>query len=182
LDYYVYIHKKADDGTVFYIGKGRKNRAWSKHNRNKYWHHIVAKHGLIVEIVSSNLEEKEAFSQECSLIKATAPIANLTLGGEGGNTFDKLSEDDKLKLREDARTRSRDPSGGVAKAARIRRGKNKFTDAGLRLMAEKNAINNSGSGNPMFGKSHWNNQSEEERLELKARISNSLKFHIPSLS
>ena len=35
-DYYVYLHKTLN-GEVFYVGKGRLKRAWSKSNRGKNW-------------------------------------------------------------------------------------------------------------------------------------------------
>lgn len=175
LDYCVYIHSRADDNAIFYVGKGRKNRAWSKHNRNKYWLNIVAKFGLVIEIVDSSLSEIAAFNKEHELIKAINPQTNFTGGGEGGDTFSKLSKEDQARLIQEAKIRAKDPNGGIAKAASMRRGKNKTNDAGLLSMAEKHAINFSGSGNPMFGKSHWRNKSEEEKLLLKERVSKSLK-------
>ena len=49
--YYVYLHKKPN-GEVFYVGKGTKLRAWSKHGRNEHWNNIVKKYGeFAVEIV-----------------------------------------------------------------------------------------------------------------------------------
>lgn len=84
-DFYVYVHKRASDGRVFYVGKGRNFRAFSKKGRNEYWHRIVAKHGYTVEIVQSGMQEWWAFELECELIAlyGRENLCNLTDGGEG---------------------------------------------------------------------------------------------------
>jgi hypothetical protein len=59
--YFIYWHKKADDGIIFYVGLGkRKKREKSFANRNKFWHNTVNKHGFIPEIVAENLTEDKA--------------------------------------------------------------------------------------------------------------------------
>ena len=50
-NFYVYVHRTADTGRIFYVGKGTKNRAWTKGSRNLHWRNIVNKHGYTVEIV-----------------------------------------------------------------------------------------------------------------------------------
>lgn len=87
--FYVYDHKKPN-GEVFYIGKGKDQRAWSVHGRNPMWRAIVDKHSYSVEIVADNLTEQEAFDEEIRLIalygrrnNGTGTLANLTDGGEG---------------------------------------------------------------------------------------------------
>jgi hypothetical protein len=91
-DYYVYallapgrIHE------VFYIGKGRGDRA-SVHFRSSYkgWNPhkdaVIAKYlGCYAEKITENLSEKQALALEMYLI-ARAPegcLTNMTLGGEG---------------------------------------------------------------------------------------------------
>lgn len=85
--FYTYIHKRATDESVFYVGKGTGRRAWSLHNRNKYWKNTQLKHGLIVQIVASWATEKEAFDHEKFLIKYYSDLkcnlVNMTKGGEG---------------------------------------------------------------------------------------------------
>lgn len=85
-DFYVYVHKRASDGRVFYVGKGSGPRAWSK-TRSKYWHRIVAKHGYTVEIVQSGMEEWWAFELERELIAlyGRENLCNLTDGGDGAS-------------------------------------------------------------------------------------------------
>lgn len=85
--FYTYAHYKSDN-SVFYIGKGRGRRAWSKTNRNPHWRHIVEKHGAHkVEILAYWPTEQEAFEHEKFLIWCFRDMgysmANITDGGEG---------------------------------------------------------------------------------------------------
>lgn len=41
-DFYVYLHSRATDGKVFYVGKGSEYRYKSK-QRNNYWRRTVNK-------------------------------------------------------------------------------------------------------------------------------------------
>jgi hypothetical protein len=68
--YYLYIHIRLDNNQIFYVGIGSKckrktnsiksiyNRAYSKHNRNKYWLNITNKVDYEVKIIleSNNYE------------------------------------------------------------------------------------------------------------------------------
>lgn len=85
LEFYVYIHFRNDDGLPFYVGKGRANRAWRTDGRSVQWNRIVAKHGLRVEILKSNLSEVDAFALEKSTIFTLGRgfLCNHTDGGEG---------------------------------------------------------------------------------------------------
>lgn len=92
VDFYVYLHKRKTDGRVFYVGKGTSNRAWTSYSRSKFWKSIVDKHGLIVEIVSSDLQEWAAFELEASLIalygrkdSGLGYLCNHSDGGEGNS-------------------------------------------------------------------------------------------------
>ena len=73
-DYYVYLHKTLD-GNPFYVGKGRLNRAYSSYSRSKNWHQI-SKCGYTVELVFTNLTEKEALEEESKLILSTEGLVN----------------------------------------------------------------------------------------------------------
>ena len=90
-NYYVYIHRRKSDNLPFYVGKGKGNRAWeiTGKSRNKYWHKVNAKHGLIVEIVFDNLSEEEAFQCEKDTILEFEyfgyPLTNMSKGGEGNS-------------------------------------------------------------------------------------------------
>ena len=101
MNYYVYVHKKPN-GEIFYVGKGTKNRAWSKHGRNKHWCNVVNKYGkFTVEIVLDNLQEWYAFELEKDLTlqyREQYHLVNVTDGG-GGNGNYKFTENDCLKIK-----------------------------------------------------------------------------------
>jgi len=83
--FYVYVHRKATDGSVFYVDKGKGNRAFDKTGRNAYWHRIVNKHGFKSDIVIRFEHEECAFSFEIALIKmhGRKNLCNASNGGEG---------------------------------------------------------------------------------------------------
>ena len=90
-DKLVYLHRKATDGIIFYVGIGEKRRPTSKQGRSDYWKNTVAKHGYTVQIVEKNLTWEEACESEIALIeligrrdKGFGTLVNLTDGGEGG--------------------------------------------------------------------------------------------------
>lgn len=82
--FYVYVHRRADDNRIFYVGKGKRDRATSR-QRNQYWKRIVALHGYTIEIVLDGLPEDKAHQLEMDLIShyGRKNLANLTDGGEG---------------------------------------------------------------------------------------------------
>ncbi len=73
-DYYVYLHKTLN-GKVFYVGKGRENRAWKKSRRSKAWNECAA-NGFSVEIYRNNLSEANALEIENTLIKTLEGLVN----------------------------------------------------------------------------------------------------------
>jgi hypothetical protein len=116
---YVYKHIRLDINEVFYIGIGStKFRANSKKYRNKYWHNIVSKHGLICEIIEDDLTWEQACDREKYWIAfyGRENLCNMTDGGEGtygreatddtknriskSHMGKKLSEEHKNKIRE----------------------------------------------------------------------------------
>jgi hypothetical protein len=107
----VYLHRRNDDLSIFYVGMGSKTRAYSKRDRNRYWSNIVNKHGYSVEIVDSNLSVKDAFEMEMFLISeigrkdlGTGRLVNLTDGGDGCkkpnlNTIKKAIETNRKNMK-----------------------------------------------------------------------------------
>ena len=97
--YYVYQYLR-EDMTPYYVGKGCKNRAYSKaHNVN-----LPPKDRI--KFVKKNLTEQEAFDLETELIakygrknNGTGILRNLTDGGEGRSGFAHY-ESTKQKIRE----------------------------------------------------------------------------------
>lgn len=87
--FYVYVHRRSTDGTIFYVGKGKGRRSHSRAGRNQYWKNIAAKHGFDVEIISVGHTEGEAFTIEKKMIAdlraAGSRLSNITDGGEGAS-------------------------------------------------------------------------------------------------
>lgn len=102
--HYVYLHRKATDGTVFYVGKGKDRRAWGASGRSPHWHNIKRKHGYSVEILKTGLGEYCALTLERILIDriGLANLANATLGG-GGIQGWRHSEETKRRIGEAAK-------------------------------------------------------------------------------
>jgi hypothetical protein len=82
---------KSTDDSVFYVGKGSKYRSTSKNGRSEYWHRIVNKYGLVVEIVKDNMSFEESNAYEIYLIaklrEEGCNLCNLTDGGEGRSGY-----------------------------------------------------------------------------------------------
>jgi hypothetical protein len=99
--YYVYLHRRLDNNSVFYVGKGKGRRAWNKSSRNAHWKRIVKKHGRSVEILFSSLTEEQAFEIEMQEIQKYGlnNLANMTLGGVSTTGY-KHTEDSKKIMRE----------------------------------------------------------------------------------
>lgn len=66
-NFYVYLHK-LNNGEVFYVGKGRRDRAYSKLGRSNAWKE-KAKEGFDVEIYKSDLKELDSILLEKELIE-----------------------------------------------------------------------------------------------------------------
>lgn len=75
--FYVYGHYTKDTDTLFYIGKGSGNRAWTYADRGHRWTDIVTKHGLVVKLIKTDLDEQTALYEEQVLI-TTIGLENLT--------------------------------------------------------------------------------------------------------
>ena len=102
----VYRHTH-DDGTIFYIGIGKKlKRAYTKDRRSPIWKYAVNKYGLNVEILHDDISWEDACRIEQDLIKQygrkafeEGTLVNLTEGGEGRLGL-KASEETKAKMSE----------------------------------------------------------------------------------
>lgn len=82
--FYVYLHKKPGTDEVFYVGKGKLNRAYVTKARNKHWQNTVKKFGgFDIEIIKEGLTEQEAFELEAETVGkyGIENLVNKTLGG-----------------------------------------------------------------------------------------------------
>ena len=86
--FYVYAYLR-EDGTPYYIGKGKDKRAFRKNKKEKFKPPVDT--SLIV-ILESNLSETDAFSLEKQYIEqygrkdlGTGILRNMTDGGEGAS-------------------------------------------------------------------------------------------------
>lgn len=89
--FYTYAHYKSDN-SVFYIGKGQRNRAFDKISRSKKWKAVVAQEGdHKVEILAHWPTEQEAFEHEIFLIECfksmNANLVNVSKGGYGASGY-----------------------------------------------------------------------------------------------
>lgn len=60
--FYTYFHCRLDDGKIFYVGKGTRDRYKSKSGRNVHWQRVARKHGFTAHIIAEWETEKEAFT------------------------------------------------------------------------------------------------------------------------
>ena len=124
--YYIYAHKRGDNDSIFYVGKGKDGRAWKKSGRtsNTYWNNIVNKHGYTVKILLSGLSEKEALRKEKRFIKLLDnQLCNLTKGGEGSSGYRHTKESKKkMSNWQKGRRLSEEHKNNIGKAQRGRKG------------------------------------------------------------
>jgi len=89
-DFYTYAYLR-EDGSPYYIGKGRGNRAWAPHTKCAAQR---PKDKSRIILLKQNLSEAEAFRHEEYLIAilgrkdlGTGLLRNMTNGGEGSSGF-----------------------------------------------------------------------------------------------
>lgn len=101
--FYIYIHRKATDNSVFYVGRGNRKRLLRTDGRNQHWHNIVKKHGFVAEIIEQDLSSEKANEREKFWIAQFRDdgciLANVTDGG-GGTCGWRRSEEQRQKLSE----------------------------------------------------------------------------------
>ena len=101
MDYYVYEYLR-EDNTPYYVGKGRKNRAFTKQG-----HTVLPPNRDRIRIIKENLTDQEARDLEIFLIAkygrkdlGTGILRNMTDGGDGsaGRVATKEMKDKLSKL------------------------------------------------------------------------------------
>ena len=168
-DYYVYIHRRADDNLPFYVGKGRLDRAWKFYERNKYWNNTKEKHGVVVEIVFENLTEDEAFQCEIDTILEFKyfgyPLTNLTHGGDGVSGYKRTPE--QIENAKQARRNSEKWYAGHKSASEKLRGRKLSNEHRL-------AISKGGKGRKL-------SEGTKQKLSAAKKNCQKSKEHILSL-
>lgn len=131
--FYVYLHKKQSNGSIFYVGKGFGNRCNKTTNRNQYWHNIVKKHGFTVDFIATGLDEELALLVEQEKIdqlrRLGYKLCNLTDGGDGvsglkfsSESLKKLSESHKgIRLSQETRDKLSKIRTGIPKTEEQKR-------------------------------------------------------------
>jgi len=94
--FFTYAHYKPEGG-LFYIGKGKRRRAYDMYKRNSNWHNIVNKYGRPhVELLARWDTEIEALDHEKLLISCFRDmgfiLANQSDGGEGTSGYKHTPE------------------------------------------------------------------------------------------
>jgi hypothetical protein len=97
--FYVYEHLRADNGNIFYVGKGTGNRCniKNRHHRNEFWLRTEKKAGgFSVKIVANKIDEELAHLVEIERIsqlrKLGVKLCNMTDGGDGLFGYEKSPE------------------------------------------------------------------------------------------
>ena len=94
--FYIYVHTKTTDNSIFYVGRGNGCRMTRTDSRNKHWKNIVAKHGFFAEIIEDNLSSEQANEREIFWIKKFKDeghqLANITVGGAGTSGWKRPKE------------------------------------------------------------------------------------------
>lgn len=167
--FYIYFHTKLTNDEVFYVGKGKNNRAWSKRNRNNYWHNTVKKYGYIIHIVEKDLTEQQAFERETYWIQyfGKENLVNLTEGGDGTTGF-KHSDETRLKI------------SNAKKGHKLNLGR-KHSENTLKKMSEaqKGNKNNLGkkASNETRKKISQSNKGKKRSEETRKKISEGRKLY-----
>lgn len=145
--FYVYIYLR-EDGTPYYVGKGKGKRAWS--NTGRAYKAPNDPERIIIH--TDNLTEEQAFSLEMDLIahygrkdNGTGILRNLTDGGDGVSGY-KHSEEECSRRSERLLGRSL-PDSIKKKISESHTGK-KLT----KETRDKMSKSRMGSKNPSFGK------------------------------
>jgi hypothetical protein len=98
--FYTYAYLR-EDGTPYYIGKGKNDRAWSSHGK---WSSVPQRERIL--FLKKDLTEEEAFKHEIYMINVfgrkdngTGILRNRTNGGDGASGYKhKKSHIERMKI------------------------------------------------------------------------------------
>lgn len=151
--YYVYEHRRKDNGAVFYVGKGKGSRSSNGHNRGRYWNNVCNKAGgYTITYPVKDVDEELALLAEVELIdlyrRTGVRIVNINDGGEGAPGW-VPSEETRRKIGEANRH--------TPKASGERHGMygKKHSEESLAKMREsQQKVARKGEAHHMYGKHH----------------------------
>lgn len=189
LKYYVYAYLR-QDGTPYYIGKGKGKRAFSKNRKCKRPSDISR-----IIICESNLTEIGAFALERWLIRwygrkdnGTGILRNLTDGGEGGSgrlvsehtrkslseryTGRTLSEEQKNKLSKSHKGKTLTEEH-KQKLSEARKGK-RLSEQHKQKLSDARKGKYVGINSPIYGKKFTEEHRKKISEKLKGRQSPTL--------
>ena len=173
--YYVYVYVR-EDGTPYYIGKGKGQRAYS----NQHSINLPTDKSRIV-FIFKDLSENDAHELECLLIKFhgrkdndTGVLRNMTDGGEGTSGYKHTAEtkqimkgkkhtDETIKKMSDARKGKIPWNKGKPSPCKGKKHSEEFK--------QKRSEATKGKNNPMFGKSRTDDQKIKQSETMKGRPS-----------
>ena len=96
-NFYVYIHRRKTDGSIFYVGKGSGKRLYDQYGRNTHWKRVAEKHGFDAAVVRRFKREECALTFEKIMIYLIGRN-ELTNQPDGGEGVVKPSADVRLKM------------------------------------------------------------------------------------
>lgn len=180
----VYIHRKADDGVPFYVGKATlkkrrgklvMERPYCRTSRSQWWHRTVAKHGLAVEIVAMFPTDAAAQAHEMALIEeigranlGKGSLINLTDGGDGQAGI-IMSASTRAKHSANAKKPRTEAWVNSIRAARKNGGNGGVVKRGDKLpdwWRERISNGVRGNNNPMFGKTGEKHPTSRRVVDL----------------
>ena len=156
MDYYTYAFLR-EDGTPYYIGKGKGKRIYSRHRRIKPPTDMNR-----VVYLKQNLTDEEAIRHEIYMIGVygrkdigTGILRNGTDGGEG-NSGRVMSEETKKKVSDKMKgiKKSEEHRRKLSEAKKGRKYSKKHIDS---IKEGLSNYDQSGEKNPNYGKKWWNN-------------------------
>ena len=161
----VYQHKRADNGSIFYVGKAsNKYRKDKTQNRNTRWHEIVQEaNGFVSEVVVDNVDEEFSLLAECEYIdklrKIGVSICNLTSGGQGRSGWNP--SDETRRIWSEQRKGKSPHNKGTAKP-RVQKTPEEIWETKKIAAAKKSAT--------LKGRTPWNKGVNWENLSLRGRV------------
>jgi len=115
MDYYVYAYLRQSDKTPYYIGKGKKYRAWDSVEHRKHGistpkdkSHIILLETNLTQVGAAALERR-MISWYGRLDKNNGILRNKTDGGDGGSGI-IYSEDQRERMRQAKLGKKQKPS------------------------------------------------------------------------